>query len=287
MPDADRIQIPQYQTDAQYIGLVIAVSGVPTDPDGNAVQCTVVNEDTMSTLFTRSATRTSVGTYQVQLTNNDTSVIGNYVASWVYAMSGTDTLFQSYFAVGGSQPAYDNLTDDFKGIVDSVWARFADMFDSPSGGPNLQTYFQSSWGRGRIAQCMSWALDRINTAAQPYSNYGSDPAGSLFPIATWGALLRQATYVEALKHLRRSYVEQPEFQGSSITRLDRRDYMDRWASVLADEEALMRPQLDNFKIKQMGLGRPAILVSGGVYGRFAPVAMPGMAGRPHLSFVNY
>jgi hypothetical protein len=287
MPEADRQQIPQYQSAPQYIGLAVAVTGVPTDVDSNIVTVTVVNEDSQSTLFTRTAAHVGLGRYQILLSQTDTDVLGNYAASWIYAIAGQSLLYTSYYAVGGAEPAYDNLTDDLKAIADSVYAKLADMFDSPSGGPNLYTYFQSNWSRGRIAQCIDWALDRINTAAQPYSNYSTVAGGAAFPTAQWGALLRQACFVEALKHLRRSYVEQPDFQGSTISRLDRRDYFDRWGVVLADEEALLRPQLDHFKIKQMGLGRPAILVSGGVYGRYSPVAMPGMAGRPHLSFVNY
>jgi hypothetical protein len=283
--DVDREYIPQYGTDA--IGVVVAVSGTPTDVDANAVSVTVQNEDSQATLFSRSAVHAGVGEYQVGLTPDDTATLGNFVATWTYQLSGSEKVFRSYFAIGGAQPYYDNLTDDLKAIVDGVWVRFADMFDSPNGGPNLQTYFQTNWNRGRVAQLLRMAVGRLNTAAQPWSNYSIDPGGKQFPTAQWGALLEQATYVEALKHLRRSYLEQPAYEGSSISRLDRRDYFDRWGIVLADEEALMRPQLDAFKIKAMGLGRPAILVSGGIFGRYSPVNMPGMAGRPRLWYANY
>lgn len=286
MADLDRQQLTQYE--AQAIGLAVSVAGTPTDVDGNTVTVTINNQDSAALVWTGPAVHIGTGMYQVMLSIDQTSILGNYEVLWVYHISGAPFTFQSYYAVGGASPPYDNLTNDFKDVVDSVWVRFADLFDSPSGGPNLQTYVQSNWGRGRIAQMLNLALDRINTAAQPYSQYSSDPTqNNLFPVAQWGGLLRQATYVEALKHLRRSYVEQPDFQGSTISRLDRRDYFDRWGQVLADEEALMRPQLDNFKIKQMGLGRPSILVSGGIYGRFNPVNMPGMAGRPRFYYANY
>lgn len=283
MADVDREQLDQYAP--QTIALQITVGGTPTDADGNTVTVVITNEDTTAELWSGAAMHLGTGQYGVPLSIDQTDVAGNYQVQWVYALSSTSHTTLSYFALGGATPLYDNLSDDYKSVVDNVWARFADLFDSASGGPNLQSYFQSNWGRGRVAQCLNWALDRINTAAQPYSQYSSDAfssTGPAFPVAQWGGLLRQATYVEALKHLRRSYVEQPDFQGATISRLDRRDYMQRWGEVLADEEALLRPQIDVFKIKQMGLGRPSILVSGGVFGRYSPVNMPGMAGRPRF-----
>jgi len=285
MADLDRQQLSQYA--AETLGLAVAISGVPTDVDLNQVTIAVLNEDTGAMVFTRPATHTITGQYEVQLTPDDTAVLGNFIAQWTYKLSGETQTFRSYYAIGGAQPEYDKLTDDFKAIIDSVWVRFADMFDSPNGGPNLQTYFQTNWNRGRVAQLLKIAVGRLNTVAQPYSNFSTEPGSNLFPIAQWGALLEQATYVEVLVHLRRSYLEQPVYEGSSITRLDRRDYFDRWGEMLEFEEARMRPQLDHFKIKQMGLGRPAVLVSGGIFGRYSPVNYPGMAGRPRLWFANY
>lgn len=284
MADTDRAYISQYSS--EILGLSVVVASVPTDVDSNSVLVTVINQDTGATLFQRSANHTGTGQYQLDLVPDDTAVLGNYLAQWAYKLSGVQKGFSAYYAVGGAEPAYDALTVDLKSIVDSVWVRFADMFDSPSGGPNLQTYLQTNWNRGRVAQMLRIAVGRLNTVAQPFSQFSIDVPGS-FPTAQWGPLLEQATYVEVLKHLRRSYVEQPEFQGGSISRLDRRDYMQRWGEVLADEEALMRPQLDGFKISQMGLGRPAVLVSGGIFGRYSPVNFPGMAGRPRLWFANF
>lgn len=285
MADTDRQVLSQYAPQA--IGLNVAVAGVPTDVDGNQITVTVSNQDTGAALFTRDAAHPATGQYEVELTASDTAVLGNYLAVWSYRLAGEQKSFNAYFAIGGAQPAYDNLTPDLKLVVDSVWIRFSDLFDSPNGGPNLQTYRQTNWSRGRIAQLLRLAVGRLNTVAQPYSNYSIDPGGKAFPTAQWGALLEQILYVEALKHLRRSYVEQPEYDGATITRLDRRDYMQRWGEVLADEEALMRPQLDHFKIRQMGLGRPAVLVAGGIFGRYTPMSFPNMAARVTLWSASY
>lgn len=277
---ADRAYVAQYSQET--LGISVTIASVPTDADAS-VTVTVTNEDTQATLFQRTATHVGVGQYQIDLTPDDTAVLGNYLALWAYQTGGVQRTFHAYYAIGGAEPAYDTLLPGFKAIVDRVWIRFADLFDSPSGGPNLQTYFQTAWNRGRIAQLMDFAVGYLNTMAQPYSTYTL----ANFPVTRWGPLLEQATLVEALKHLRRSYVEQPEYQGSSITRLDRRDYLQRWEDVLADEQVLLKQQLDHWKITQMGLGRPAILVSGGIFGRYAPTRTPGTAGRPRLWFANF
>ncbi len=286
MADVDRETLSQYASET--LGLNVAVGGVASDVDNNLINVTISNQDSGGTVFTRTATRSGVGVYEVDLSPADTANLGNYIATWVYSIAGNQKAFNSYFVIGGAQPHYDNLTDALKMVVDSVWMRFADLFDSPNGGPNLSTYYQTNWGRGRIAQLLRIAVGRLNTVAQPYSTYSIDPGGPAFPTDKWGALLEQALYVEALKHLRRSYVEQPDYQGSTISRLDRRDYMQRWGEVLADEEALLRPQLDHFKIRQMGLGRPAVLVSGGVFGRYNGFNRwsSSMIARPHYWFAG-
>jgi hypothetical protein len=121
-----------------------------------------------------------------------------------------------------------------------------------------------------------------NATGDSSSAFNSGQGGALFPTAQWGPLLGTLTWIETLKHLIRSYTEQPNFIGSgNISRLDRRDYVQRWRDVLMDEEKAAQAQLDVFKISQMGLGRPAVLISGGVYGRYGPTRMAGsVAARP-------
>jgi hypothetical protein len=183
-----------------------------------------------------------------------------------------------------SAPDYDALAPGMKQIVDSVWIRMADMFDNPVGGPNIQTYFQEHFGRGRIAQLLRIAMGRLNTMSQPYMEYTLDDGqgGASFPIAQWGPLLETATWIEVCKHLVRSYAEQPLYMGSNqISRLDRRDYMQRWQAIADNEEKMFKGQLDVFKISNMTLGRPQVLVSGGVYGRYGPTRIAGsVAARP-------
>lgn len=285
----ERQYVSQYAADV--LGLAVHKQGVPADVDGNVVMVTLVQDAIESNsavipdtppvnIFTRPATHVATGLYELALDSNDTSDPGDYTVLWDYAIDAVTEQYRSFIQIGASNPAYDNLPAEMKTVVDDVWFRFADLFDSPLGGPNLQTYFQSHFSRGRVAQLLKVAVGLLNTTAQPFQTYSIDMPGQ-FPVQQWGPLLEQALYVEVLKHLVRSYVEQPMFMGGNVTRLDRRDYMQRWQAVLDDERATLKGQLDIFKISNMGLGKPRVLVSGGVYGRYGPTRFAGsVAARP-------
>lgn len=275
VPDfRERQYLSRFSTDV--LGLVVHVAGVPADVDGDLVTVTVTDANS-AVVLSRLATHTALGMYETQLTAEESSVVGDYTVTWTYDIAGVADTYATYITIGEVAPDYDRLAPDLKDLVDSVYIRFADLYDSPMGGPNLTTYFQAHFGRQRLAQLLRIAAGRLNTMSQPFQSFTIDGPTPSFPLAQWGSLLETATYIEALKHLVRSYVEQPAFVGGNVTRLDRRDYMDRWQSVLRDEEAMFKSQLDVFKISMMGLGKPKVLISGGVYGRFGPTRLPGSA----------
>lgn len=278
----ERQYVSRYSSDL--LGLSVHRGGVPADVDGNTVNVSLINEGTSVVVISRPATHAGTGLYETQLTSTETATPGNHRVIWVYTLDGVPQEYVTFIEIGSNSPDFDRLDPGMKQLVEDVWIRFADLFDSPDGGPNLQTYFQTHFSRNRLAQLLKFAVGRLNTAAQPYQTYTIDvnPHGQgQFPIQAWGPLLAQALYVECLKHLVRSYVEQPMFVGGSVTRLDRRDYMDRWQSVLQMEEGLFSKEMDTFKIRNMGFGRPRVLVSGGVYGRFGPTRFAGsVAARP-------
>lgn len=276
MLTSERQYVSQYAQDV--LGIAVYSAGMLIDPDDNVVTVTMYSEAESTTIFTRTAERVSVGAYQTQLTTPESSVPGDYRLRWEWTEDGNVDFYDTFIQIGVASPAYDNLSPDMKEIVDQTMERFADLFDAPDGGPNLQTYFESKFGRGRVARLLKIALGRLNTVSQPYQSFTIDGVGgAAFPVATWGALLERALYVEVIKHLRRSYVEQPEYQGSEVARLDRRDYLQRWGEILEDEEEDLRGQLSTYKISNMGLGKPVVLVSGGAYGRWAPTRFAGTA----------
>jgi len=276
----DRRYVSRYSIEP--LELHLSSGAGPRDADGT-VQVVV---STLATppvaVITRAATRTQVGVYVLTMSSVETATPGFFEVSWTYTIDGIAQMYVGHVEVGEQSPTYDNLDDGFKMIVESAYIRFADLFDSPYGGPNLQVYFQSRFGRERMAQLLQVAVNRLNTIAQPHQTFSLSTAGNPFPYAQWGGLLDHALYVETIKHLIRSYVEQPEAQGVGVARLDRRDYMNRWQSVLAVEEKDLASGLEVFKIANMGLSRPHVLVSGGVYGRFGPTRLPGTPAQPRF-----
>lgn len=277
----ERTYVSQYGTPT--VGFVVHKDGVPADADANAVTVRMETLDGTTVVFNRAADHTATGTYETTLTSAETQSPGIFKLTWSYAIDAVPQEFVSLIEVGESSPAYDRLDEGMKAVVESAWLRFADLFDSPDGGPHLKVYFQTRFGRGRMAQLLGIAVGRLNTVSQPHMTYSIEgpPAGKQFPIAQWGGLLDQALYIEAVKHLIRSYVEQPEAVGVNVARLDRRDYMMRWESILRMEQDDFKSQLEIFKMAHMGLGRPRVLVSGGVYGSYGPTRLShSAAARP-------
>lgn len=254
---------------SEQVGFTLHVAGIVADADG-AVTARLYRADTDTTIAQRAATHLGLGQYGITVSSVESSTPAPYDVAFTYLVGGVAQVTVIYLVVGPAAPAYDALPAGWRSAVESVWIRLADAFDSPYGGPYLQVPRQSSFGRNRLAQLLGMAVGRLNTISQPQSTYSTSGE---FPFAQWGPLAEQALYVEALRHLVRSYVEQPDVQlGSAVSRLDRRDYMDRWSAVLKDAQDDLERQLDSFRMANLGLGAARVLVSGGVYPRSASEA---------------
>jgi hypothetical protein len=269
----DRYYMSQF--DASTVGITVFVAGVQGDPDGNSVTVSMydINDNVV---FSQLATRSSLGNYQMTFTTEQSAVPGFYTLAWDFTINSQAQELQTYIQIGATNPAYDKLDAGMKGIVESVWIRFADMFDSPQGGPHLQVFFQTAFSRGRLAQLLQIALNKINLTMQPAFSFALTP-GSEFPYQDWGGLLEQGLYIETIRHLIRSYVEMPMPTGVTVSRMDRRDFSDRWQNVYEMENADYMNMLSDFKVQCMFLSRPRVLVSGGAYGNWGPTRLPGSA----------
>lgn len=294
-PQVDRGYISQFSNPT--ITLQTHVGGVVADVDG-AVLATFSKEATddppiaggsqsLTMVFSRNATHAGVGTYTVTISGLESQTPGLYRLVWTFTIATIAQTFVNYFEVGPTSPDYDGLSDGMKDITDRVWRRFADLFDSPDGGPNLMTYYQSNWSRGRVAGLLRDTIDRLNVIGQPRQSYTAY-APSEFPIGQWSGILSMGLYIECIKHLIRSYTEQPVIEGVSVARVDRRDYMNRWQSVLQMELEDYRTATDTWRISNMNLGKARVLVSGGAYGRYSPNRLPvSAAARPRYWFSFY
>jgi hypothetical protein len=267
------------------IGINIYSGGQLTDPVDEYVLATMVDEASVE-IFSRPAEKIAVGKYQTTLSTAETGTQGLFLIFWdfVLATGGGEQTIEIFIEVQAAAPLYDALKPEFQAVVDGVWNRFADLFDSPLGGPHLQTYAQTNFGRQRMAQLLMDAVSELNVYAQPHYTYSIDGSfGTLFPTQAWGGVLTELLYVEVLRHLRRSYVEQPIEQGVNVARLDRTQYSNAWASILSDEEARLETMIGRFRQAHLGFGTPSVVVSGGAYGNIpGRIAQPlSLLARPH------
>lgn len=282
---ASPASISEYQYISRFsqdlLGLQIFQAGEPADADAG-VTVELINIEDNLLVTTYSAAHPSIGEYTILTSSAHTDTPGYYKLIWTYSIGTLPQVYETFIQIGEVAPAFDALPSQFKDIVERVWQRFGDGFDSLTGGPNIQVYFQSHFNRGRIAQAMQWALNRINIL-QPKQAFTTGPPNP-FPLGDWGGLLEQGTYVETIKHLMRSYVEQPDALAVNVARMDRKDYLQRWSEILSIEEPVFKGMLDTFKIRNMGLGGGRVLLSGGTFGNYGPTRMAGnaLAARPRF-----
>jgi hypothetical protein len=278
--------ISQQGTDQ--VGIIVNQGGVPTDPDGLTVIVSMTPDAAGAepTFVGRDTVRQYTGAYTYTFLSQDTNVTGKYHLAWTYQLNGVPDTFMTPIEVGPFNPAYDLLPVEMRQIIDLVWAEFADGYDSQFGGPNLQSYFQSHFSRGRLAQLLQITIMQINGSMQPVNNWSlsgpsSNPnapaVGPQFPIQQYSGLLVTGLTIEVIKHLMRSYVEEPLDENITGARLSRRDYLDRWGTILQTEQQTYEQMLEVFKIRQMFTLQPRVLVSGGVFGNFGPTRLMGNA----------
>lgn len=224
------------------------------------------NYATDAEIFQRpTASTADLGVYRLTLSSLETATAGLYYILWGYDLDGIAQQYRTDIEIASSQSsAYETLDGTARMIVETTWLRFEDMFDSAIGGPHLKEYAQSSFGRDRLAQLLGLAINRLNVASQPHQAYTLES----FPYVQWGGLLEWALYLETIRHLIRSYAEQPDAQGVQTARLDRSRYSEIWRGILRDEEPQFTKAVEQYKFAAMGLGRASVLVSGGIFGEW-------------------
>jgi hypothetical protein len=207
------------------------------------------------------------GLYTYTLTPPVTNVVCLLKAVWTYQVGGVNLTYTEHLQIRDPMPTYDGFSDAEKGAVQMVVNLFADSYDSMTGGPHLIEEFQTKFTNERIAQLLNWAVQKMNMTKQPITNWvlSSPGTAGTFP-ANWWGLLIMGGYLEVLKHLIRSYVEQPDIRNADVAYLDRRDYLSRWQTVLQMEQKEFDEMLTLVKRKMMGLGSTSMLVSGGIFG---------------------
>lgn len=274
-----REQISQYGTGR--LGIAIAKGAKPVEVDQIWVDVlidvdfdeTTTSEVDWSTvegeplvLFTDDqVTREGDGRYSVELGHVLTSRRGLIIARWQYVVNGAVIEHKTYAIITEPMPTFEALDDKAKDMVRLTQIMLADLFDSTDGGPWLTENFQTKFNAERVAQLAFVAMSRINMIGIPATNFSLEK-GKKFPPSQFESLLSMGLYLEVVRHLIRSYTEIPNFTGMSTTYTDRRDYAQRWRSILDEEKPTFERSIKNVKRSLLGLGGGALLVSGGIYG---------------------
>lgn len=156
----------------------------------------------------------------------------------------------------------------FDPAIDQVWKRIEDCFDSEIGGPWLRDMTMARFDKSKIRTLIPEALLDINVQ-QPITQFTEEG----FPLdASGSALITQSLMVSTVRHLIRSYAEQPDVDNSPVAWLDRRRYIDTWTAVLQIEEPQYRRVLALWKRQYFGLGSSKLLVAAKA-GRLIPAPM--------------
>ena len=159
----------------------------------------------------------------------DTSQVGQYLAAAQFTLLDDQirTVLISFSVVNPFDPNIAAID-----LVSSqVMLRLEDLYDSMNpGGPHLKDWTFAHFDQERIADFINEALMEINVQMPPtqtlladYTTPNND--GSQNPMLM---LLVQGVLVLAMRHLSRSYVEQPIPQGANIIWEDRTRYSQMW-----------------------------------------------------------
>lgn len=231
-----------------------SVSFVVRKPDGtDSTHVGTVNPD--GSCFLRYTTTTQVGLYkwttQATLT------------------TGEKRTYRDEFQT--EDPLADPPVTQATEIGNEVWMRLEDCFDSELGGPWLRDMTLMYFEPSKVERFIAEGLLRINIYP-PASNldlsYFTTPIPNPdpnLPANTYQPdpdriVLVQATLLAVIKHLMRSYVEQPQPQGANIVWQDRREYLQRWQSIYQIEDAAFKEMVLLWKRQFYNFGQGALSV---------------------------
>lgn len=165
-------------------------------------------------------------------------------------------------------------------VASLTWDKLEDCFDGQDEGPWLKEMTLNYFNKNKMEAFIAETLFDINQQNPPtaldlsafvVTPPDTDPDPTPYPTAD-APLLAQGTLIAVIRHLIRSYVEQPNPVGAQIAWHDRRDYLQRWQTVLQIEQEQYRRMLALWKRKYLGLGSSKLLI-GVKAGRISPTPL--------------
>jgi hypothetical protein len=212
---------------------------------------------------------TSAGAVQADgsglLLFNATDVLGPYIALATFTLTPThgSQIKSTRVDFEVVDPFMSNDPSQSYIVALAAWGKIEDCFDTEDDGPWLRDMTNTYFTKEKMENFIDEALFFINQANPPTAlGVGSFVTGETPPTPTADLpLLAQGTFIMVLRHLIRSYVEQPNPVGAQIAWHDRRDYLQRWQTVLQIEQAAFDKMLALYKRRFLGLGHSKVLVA--------------------------
>jgi hypothetical protein len=195
----------------------------------------------------------------------DTDGIGTYswIAQFTY-LSGEKRSTGDQFTV--FDPFNPILPSAEEQIADEVWWRLESCFDSEEGGPWLRDMTLSYFGEDSIIRFIPEGLLLVNITPPttnidlPYFTTSFVNKAGQMQADPDRPVIAQATLMTTIKHLMRSYVEQPAPQGANIVYQDRRDYLQRWQTIYQIENEYWLRLVGLWKRSFLEYGRSKMLI---------------------------
>lgn len=236
----------------------LRIQEVPADPeDIVSITFIVQRPDKTSLTVTGQVLDDGRGYYQW----TDTTQTGEYLVQAQFNLdTGEVRSVMLDFSV--INPFAASLPTQTQMITDAVWARLNDIFDSIDGGPWLRDMTLDHFDRDKIAQFIPEVLMEMNVQMPPttytladFATPNSDGTPNIY-----SPLLVRGVLCAAIRHMARSYAEQPTPQGAQIVYEDRTRYMQSWQAIYQIEHQEFLDQVRLFKRQGLGLGHSALLL---------------------------
>lgn len=201
---------------------------------------------------------------------DETFIPGHYVGVATFTLTdGSTQSTRSDFELFDPFAVVDTQT---RVVADGVWTKLEDCFDSEDEGPWIQDVTMHFFREEKMEKFISEALFDINHQNPP-TGLGLDSFVTTAGVPTNDyPLLVQSILVQVIRHLMRSYVEQPAPTGAQIAYQDRRDYLQRWKEVYELEYNTYMRWVALYKRGFLQLGHSKVLVAAKA-GRLIPAPM--------------
>ena len=201
---------------------------------------------------------------------NQTDRLGHYVAIATFELvDGTTQSTRIDFEVFDPFEVVDTPA---RIIADGVWTKLEDCFDAENEGPWVQDVTMNFFREEKIEKFIKDALFDINYQNPPTALGISSFVNTDNTVTDNYPLLVQGVFIQVLRHIMRSYVEQPMPTGAQIAWQDRRDYLERWQSMYELELQQYMRWVALYKRGFLQLGHSKLIVAAKA-GRLIPAPM--------------